>query len=85
MLASVGLWVASELIAFFMRYIIKWAWDKAMGKGHFVKMFGESETLALVKSIYNFFKDAFQIGIIDPCLKFMMENIQQTQATKKLS
>ena len=74
-----------QCVATFVRLLIQRAWDKVKGEGQFAKRFGESETTALVKSIYNFFKGAIQIGLVVPSLKFMMEYIQQKPATKKLA
>ncbi len=76
-LASVALWIATEVIATFVKCLLA----KMFGDG-FSSIFGESETLELIKSIYRYFEIKITCGL-NASLKRMMDYMESTQSRQK--
>ena len=79
-LGSLAFWIAAEIVATLVKLLL----GKIFGEG-FTTMFGGSESIELIKSIYRFFEIKISSGV-DASLEWMREYMEKTQTrTKKLA
>jgi hypothetical protein len=78
-LGSVGFWLIAEVIG----TLLKIALGKHFGK-KFTDVFGESQTMELIKSIYNYFKVQIDSGM-NAGLEFMVDYIKKKRIKNALA